>query len=325
MMAYNSGSIFRTPALPEGIRDWSLRTMQLKLIKMGGLLEKKQNPGPGRPSLVVEFAGCAGAGKTSLCIKTFELLRANGIPADMVKPPKIAMLDFFKRLGFNEWRDTPLTKLGKLGLRVLTYAVKEPDIFLFYCRILSGIQRHPGIKFGFSRFPLELQTSAKIPIMMRNLRARPGLFLCGNGICSTIARMRATTTAKDAGLAEKRLINLLHNGNWIVIFVTADSSVIKKRIASRGYNLGTLCYLQDKTVERYASSHRIVEKEIRSLPKAAEGLRVFNINNGDNTSLENNARGIARAVEAYWEALQKGSRDAAPITPNEIDFLDPGS
>jgi hypothetical protein len=38
IMAYNLGNIFRTLALPEGIRDWSLRTIQLKLIKVGGRL-----------------------------------------------------------------------------------------------------------------------------------------------------------------------------------------------------------------------------------------------------------------------------------------------
>jgi hypothetical protein len=37
-MAYNWGNIFRTLALPEGIKDWSLRTIQLKLIKIGGRL-----------------------------------------------------------------------------------------------------------------------------------------------------------------------------------------------------------------------------------------------------------------------------------------------
>lgn len=38
IMAYNLGNIFRTLALPEGIKDWSLRTIQLKLIKTGGRL-----------------------------------------------------------------------------------------------------------------------------------------------------------------------------------------------------------------------------------------------------------------------------------------------
>ena len=40
IMAYNLGNIFRTLALPEGIKDWSLRTIQLKLIKIGGRLIK---------------------------------------------------------------------------------------------------------------------------------------------------------------------------------------------------------------------------------------------------------------------------------------------
>ena len=38
IMAYNVGNIFRTLVLPEGIKDWSLRTIQLKLIKIGGRL-----------------------------------------------------------------------------------------------------------------------------------------------------------------------------------------------------------------------------------------------------------------------------------------------
>jgi len=38
IMAYNLGNIFRTLVLPEGIKDWSLRTIQLKLIKIGGRL-----------------------------------------------------------------------------------------------------------------------------------------------------------------------------------------------------------------------------------------------------------------------------------------------
>jgi len=36
IMAYNLGNFTRTPALPEGIKHWSLRTIQLKLIKIGG-------------------------------------------------------------------------------------------------------------------------------------------------------------------------------------------------------------------------------------------------------------------------------------------------
>ena len=38
IMAYTLGNIFRTLALPEKIRSWSLRTIQLKLIKIGGRL-----------------------------------------------------------------------------------------------------------------------------------------------------------------------------------------------------------------------------------------------------------------------------------------------
>ena len=38
ILAYNLGNIFRTLALPERIRSWSLRTIQLKLIKIGGRL-----------------------------------------------------------------------------------------------------------------------------------------------------------------------------------------------------------------------------------------------------------------------------------------------
>jgi hypothetical protein len=38
IMAYNMGNIFRTLVLPEEIANWSLRTIQLKLIKIGGRL-----------------------------------------------------------------------------------------------------------------------------------------------------------------------------------------------------------------------------------------------------------------------------------------------
>jgi len=38
ILAYNLGNIFRTLALPERIKNWSLRTIQLKLIKIGGRL-----------------------------------------------------------------------------------------------------------------------------------------------------------------------------------------------------------------------------------------------------------------------------------------------
>ena len=38
IMAYNLGNFTRTLALPEGIKHWSLRTIQLKLIKIGGRL-----------------------------------------------------------------------------------------------------------------------------------------------------------------------------------------------------------------------------------------------------------------------------------------------
>ena len=40
IMAYNLGNIFRTLALPEKIKSWSLRTIQVKLIKIGGRLIK---------------------------------------------------------------------------------------------------------------------------------------------------------------------------------------------------------------------------------------------------------------------------------------------
>ncbi len=40
IMAYNLGNFLRTLALPEGIKRWSLRSIQLKLIKIGGRLIK---------------------------------------------------------------------------------------------------------------------------------------------------------------------------------------------------------------------------------------------------------------------------------------------
>jgi len=40
IMAYNLGNFTRTLALPDGIKHWSLRTIQLKLIKTGGRLIK---------------------------------------------------------------------------------------------------------------------------------------------------------------------------------------------------------------------------------------------------------------------------------------------
>lgn len=40
IMAYNLGNFLRTLILPEGIKHWSLRSIQLKLIKIGGRLIK---------------------------------------------------------------------------------------------------------------------------------------------------------------------------------------------------------------------------------------------------------------------------------------------
>jgi len=40
IMAYNLGNFMRTLVLPEGIKHWSLRSIQLKLIKIGGRLIK---------------------------------------------------------------------------------------------------------------------------------------------------------------------------------------------------------------------------------------------------------------------------------------------
>lgn len=40
IMAYNLGNFLRTLALPDGIKHWSLRSIQLKLIKIGGRLIK---------------------------------------------------------------------------------------------------------------------------------------------------------------------------------------------------------------------------------------------------------------------------------------------
>jgi len=40
IMAYNLGNFLRTLVLPEGIKHWSLRSIQLKLIKIGGRLIK---------------------------------------------------------------------------------------------------------------------------------------------------------------------------------------------------------------------------------------------------------------------------------------------
>lgn len=38
VLAYNLGNLLRRLALPEGIKDWSLRSVQVKLIKIGGRL-----------------------------------------------------------------------------------------------------------------------------------------------------------------------------------------------------------------------------------------------------------------------------------------------
>jgi len=36
ILAYNLGNFLRRLGLPKAIKDWSLRSLQLKLIKMGG-------------------------------------------------------------------------------------------------------------------------------------------------------------------------------------------------------------------------------------------------------------------------------------------------
>jgi hypothetical protein len=38
VLAYNLGNLLGRPALPKAIRDWSLRSVQVKLIKIGGRL-----------------------------------------------------------------------------------------------------------------------------------------------------------------------------------------------------------------------------------------------------------------------------------------------
>jgi Transposase DDE domain group 1 len=35
ILAYNLGNFLRRPALPEAVKDWSLRSVQVKLIKIG--------------------------------------------------------------------------------------------------------------------------------------------------------------------------------------------------------------------------------------------------------------------------------------------------
>jgi hypothetical protein len=36
ILAYNLGNFLRRPGLPKAVKDWSLRSLQLKLIKIGG-------------------------------------------------------------------------------------------------------------------------------------------------------------------------------------------------------------------------------------------------------------------------------------------------
>jgi len=36
LLVYNLGNFLRRLALPKAVRDWSLRSLQLKLIKIGG-------------------------------------------------------------------------------------------------------------------------------------------------------------------------------------------------------------------------------------------------------------------------------------------------
>jgi hypothetical protein len=38
ILAYNLGNFLRRLALPESVKDWSLRSVQVKLIKIGGRL-----------------------------------------------------------------------------------------------------------------------------------------------------------------------------------------------------------------------------------------------------------------------------------------------
>lgn len=38
ILAYNLGDFFRRLALPEAVKDWSLRSLQVKLVKIGGRL-----------------------------------------------------------------------------------------------------------------------------------------------------------------------------------------------------------------------------------------------------------------------------------------------
>ena len=46
VLAYNLGNFLRRLALPRGLKHWSLRSLQVKLIKMGGRIVRT----PGRSS-----------------------------------------------------------------------------------------------------------------------------------------------------------------------------------------------------------------------------------------------------------------------------------
>ena len=43
ILVYNLGNFMRRLGLPKAVKDWSLRSLQVKLIKMGGRMELKHS------------------------------------------------------------------------------------------------------------------------------------------------------------------------------------------------------------------------------------------------------------------------------------------
>ena len=175
--------------------------------------------------LFVEFAGCPGVGKSTICSNVIDVLRDNGIKT----------MDILRD-------ETKLNKLRR-SIFVLSYKADKSNVLLRK-ELNKYVERHPSS--SSIRFALEIQKTAfKIhtkKYLMQEIvfqNEGPTQFL------TSIAFDKAITSDLDESLVEAINTSIYDKNYVILVHVTCDQEEIINRLITRG-----------NTNDRYSSQDR---------------------------------------------------------------------
>ncbi len=180
-------------------------------------------------TVIVEFLGMPGAGKSTLSRRVEELLRAAGVPARIAE--HMAVVDLYAV----RYRPGGLFRRLRRALRMTADAVhigaRFPGVVAQHLRLLFNVRYREAMGLGFYDVVNSFLLGGKRRIRIARGRARPGVHLVDDGVyCDQIAH--ALMDEADAALVAERAARLVGSPH-VVVMVRCPFETLLQRLGSR--------------------------------------------------------------------------------------------